>query len=263
MTDVVYQLVSTIRYDPFILDLPWNSAVNYAQPSPFMLLPYHFDRLRSAAAMHEWQDTFASISWTLFQVTCRCAIQAYDGPAKGGPLKLRLALNRAGTFTTTVIPSSPLTADPILAAHISPSTDRLHRSLGEPITLFLDRAPTSSSIFTATKTTYRNHYAEARARFGLPDAGGTADVLLWNTKGMVTETSVRNIAFFRSGRWVTPHDSTGCLSGVMRRWLLEQGLVVTDGQGWLSKDGVQEGELVLVFNAVEGCRIAVAHLGKV
>jgi len=44
---------------------------------------------------------------------------------------------------------------------------------------------------------------------------------------------VRNVTFFRHGRWVTPHDSTGCLPGVMRRWLLEQRLVVTGDRGWL------------------------------
>jgi len=151
----------------------------------------------------------------------------------------------------------------MLAAKISPATDRLPQSLGDPVVLLLDKVATPSSLFTATKTTHRSHYAAARARFGLPDGGGPADVLLWNAKGMITETSVRNMAFFRRGRWITPHDSTGCLPGVTRRWLLEQGRVVTDDQGLLTKDNVQEGELVLIFNAVEGCRIAVARLRKV
>jgi hypothetical protein len=31
----------------------------------------------------------------------------------------------------------------------------------------------------------------------------------------------------------------------------------------LTRDNIQEGELVLVFNAVEGCRVAVAHPRKV
>jgi 4-amino-4-deoxychorismate lyase len=141
--------------------------------------------------------------------------------------------------------------------------DSLPPNLGDPIALFLDKISTPSSLFTATKTTNRGHYQAARARFGLPDAGGPADVILWNSKGMITETSVRNLAFFRHGRWITPHDSTGCLPGVMRRWLLERGLVVTDDQGWLKRDNVREGELVLIFNAVEGCRIAIAHLRKV
>jgi 4-amino-4-deoxychorismate lyase len=151
----------------------------------------------------------------------------------------------------------------MLAAYISPLLDSLPRSLGDPISLFLDIVPTPSSLFTATKTTHRNHYAAARARLGLPEVGGFADVLLWNTKEMLTETSVRNMALFRHGHWVTPHDPTGCLQGVTRRWLLERGLVVLDEHGWLHKDAVQDGELVLLYNAVEGCRIAVVRLRKV
>ena len=173
--------------------------------------------------------------------------------------QLRILLHRAGNITATITPVSPLGADPALAAHISPSTDSLPPSLGDPIPLFLDSVATPSSLFTATKTTNRGHYSAARARLGLPETGGPADVLLWNTKGMITESSVRNVAFFRHGRWITPHDSTGCLPGVMRRWLLEQRLVATDDQGWLTRNNVQEGELVLIFNAVEGCRIAIAH----
>jgi 4-amino-4-deoxychorismate lyase len=158
--------------------------------------------------------------------------------------------------------TTPISGDPMLAAQISPSLDSLPHSLGIPIPLFLDIVATPSSLFTASKTTHRGHYAAARARLGLPSVGGSADVLLWNTQGMLTETSVRNLALFRRGCWVTPHDSTGCLRGVTRRWLLEQGLIALDEQGYLRKNAVQEGELVLLFNAVEGCSIAVAHLRK-
>ncbi|KAI0283425.1 aminotransferase [Russula aff. rugulosa BPL654] len=265
-----FQLTSAIRYDPI------------HSHSPFLLLPYHFDRLRAAAALHGWQDTFASISWPSFQSTCNRAVQEYNGPGKGGPIKVRspsfhnafsnpyphllFFLSPASDPTSSRWQYhshhhalSPLGADPALAAHISPSTDSLPPSLGDPIPLFLDSVATPSSLFTATKTTNRGHYSAARARLGLPETGGPADVLLWNTKGMITESSVRNVAFFRHGRWITPHDSTGCLPGVMRRWLLEQRLVVTDDGGWLTRNNVQEGELVLIFNAVEGCRIAIAH----
>jgi hypothetical protein len=77
--------------------------------------------------------------------------------------------------------------------------DRLPPGLSDPVALFLDKFATPSSLFTATKTTDRRHYDAARARFGLPDAGGPANVLLWNAKGMITATSVRN---FCRGRWV-------------------------------------------------------------
>ncbi|KAI0274798.1 aminotransferase [Gloeopeniophorella convolvens] len=257
-----FQLISAIRFDPALRDASWNSSVNADQPSPFMLLPYHFDRLNAAAADHGWQTISASLSWASFQQQCQRAVEAYNGPGSGGPLKLRPLLRRDGSFTIEVTPAAPLTADPMLAAQISPLMDSLPDTLGEPVSLFLDKVATPSSPFTATKTTRRDHYAAARARLGIPAVGGTADVLLWNSDGMLTETSVRNFALFRRGRWVTPHDSTGCLRGVARRWLLEQGLIVVDNQALLRKDVVREGELALVFNAVEGCRPAVMHLRK-
>lgn len=102
MFTVEYQLVSTVRHDSLCLNLPWNSAANNGQPSPFMLLPYHFDRLRSAGAIHGWQDAVASISWDIFQSTCQHAIQAYDGPAKGGPLKVRPPAYYYQTSLTTL-----------------------------------------------------------------------------------------------------------------------------------------------------------------
>lgn len=75
------------------------------------------------------------------------------------------------------------------------------------------------------------------------------------------ETTVRNVAFHRNGKWVTPHENTGCLTGVMRKWLIDHGRVTVDEEGLngkiLLKNKVVEDEMVLVFNAVEGCRLAV------
>lgn len=85
-----FQLTSAIRYDPIY------SSVNQGQPSPFLLLLYHFDRLKAAAALHGWQDTFTSVPWSLFESTCHRAVQEYDGPTKGVPLKVR---STAYTYT--------------------------------------------------------------------------------------------------------------------------------------------------------------------
>ena len=93
---------------------------------------------------------------------------------------------------------------------------------------------------------------------GLPEFGGNVDVLLWNDYGYITETSVRNVAFFRT-RWLTPTDVTGCLEGVMRRWLLANKRIFEDKSGVLRVNGVQRGETVMTFNAVEGCRLAVVR----
>ncbi|KAI0053385.1 hypothetical protein FA95DRAFT_737893 [Auriscalpium vulgare] len=265
-----FSLISAIRYDPALRALAWNTAANAGIPSPFMLLRFHHDRLLAAARVHAWGPASA-LTWDAFHSACERAVAEYTGPARDGPLKLRPELARDGVVSISVSPTLPLPADPMLASTISPFTDTLPSSL--PLfPLFLDTHPTPSSVFTATKTTRRAHYAAARARLALapyppPGAPPTPpereeDVLLWNDAGMLTETSLRNVALFRRGRWTTPADATGGLRGTVRRWLLEQGRVVQDTAGVLTRRIVQDGEMVLVFNGVEGCRLAVARLKK-
>jgi 4-amino-4-deoxychorismate lyase len=146
----------------------------------------------------------------------------------------------------------------VYAATINPLTDDLS-SFGLLVYVYLDTDQTPSSIFTSTKTTNRQHYDAARARLNIPPLGSAlpigqnpSDVLLRNTDNQVTETSIRNIAFYRANHWVTPSSVTGCLPGITRRLLLDQALVI---EGDLYSDDVNRDEIVLLFNAVEGCRL--------
>jgi branched-subunit amino acid aminotransferase/4-amino-4-deoxychorismate lyase len=66
------------------------------------------------------------------------------------------------------------------------------------------------------------------------------------------ETTIFNAAFYRDSQWVTPATTSGCLGGVMRRWLLENGRIREE---ILRKNAISEGEWVLLFNGVQGCRI--------
>jgi branched-subunit amino acid aminotransferase/4-amino-4-deoxychorismate lyase len=66
------------------------------------------------------------------------------------------------------------------------------------------------------------------------------------------ETSIRNIAFWRKGRWVTPSLQAGCLPGVARRLLIEEGKIIG---GEILITDVKVGEILLLFNAVEGARL--------
>ena len=54
MSTSQFDLLSTTRCDPQLLELPWNTSVNASSPSPYLLLSYHCDRLRDAAALHHW-----------------------------------------------------------------------------------------------------------------------------------------------------------------------------------------------------------------
>ncbi len=114
------------------------------------------------------------------------------------------------------------------------------------MTLFVDTEPTpSAGLFSSTKTTERTIYDAARARVGLPlQPFSDADVILYNPDEHVTETSVSNVAFYRSHRWVTPPLSTGCLPGVTRRWLLQHKRIFEAESSELTKAGLRPGDWV-------------------
>lgn len=71
------------------------------------------------------------------------------------------------------------------------------------------------------------------------------------------ETSIFNVAFLRDSKWLTPHSKVGCLPGVARRWLLESELIEEDADGRLDTTNITEGEVVLLFNGVQGCRLGI------
>jgi len=125
------------------------------------------------------------------------------------------------------------------------------------MTLFVDTEPTPpSGLFTSTKTTERTLYNAARARVGLPPfPSDDAEVILYNPQHHITEASVANVAFYHSQVWVTPPLSSGCLPGVLRRWLLHNKRIREAADGELTKEELKPGDWVLLFNSVHGCRL--------
>lgn len=179
---------------------------------------------------------------------------------------MRILFDHQGTVTASAAPAGRPLGDTAKLTAVKSFLDHLASSqasdqLLEPpfLSVYIDTAPTLPSLFTHTKTTYRPMYNAARERVGLPPlpTAVDADVLLYSSAGEILETSIRNIAFIRRSppQWVTPREDVGCLPGVMRRWLLEQGKVVEAEAGELTKDDLRDGELVLTFNGVEGCRL--------
>ena len=67
-----YQLLTSTRYDPFLATLSWNN--DHDGPSSFFLLPFHFDRLISAAKIHKWDHTTSILSYDHLKSTCLDAI---------------------------------------------------------------------------------------------------------------------------------------------------------------------------------------------
>lgn len=177
-------------------------------------------------------------------------------------MQIRILLSRAGAVSVIASPAPPFPIpDPMAPSLWLPSASSPDPpSFGlDLLAVHLDTVPTPSSLFTRTKTTHRYHYSASRGRFAIPPPPSSSldEVVLFNEVDDITEASIRNIAFARRSppKWVTPAASTGCLPGVIRRWLLEQGRIVEADEGELKKNDVVHGEYVLTFNGVEGCRL--------
>ncbi|KAF9785695.1 aminotransferase [Thelephora terrestris] len=248
-----YQLISSLRYDrEALLSAHWNTSRNGDRQSPYLLLSYTVDRFATAAKTHSWA-TPPEFDLHWLERRCDASLKGKD-PSQ--PYKIRIVHSKRGEFSIESAPVPKLSKpeDLFIAATSNPTSSS--PLLGPLISVYPDTEPTSPSIFTSTKTTNRKVYNLARARVSIPAVGvepGTPkDVILYRPGGQVMETSIRNIAFWREGRWVTPPLRVGCLPGVARRMLIEDGKIV---EGEVFTVDLKVGEILLLFNAVEGARL--------
>jgi branched-subunit amino acid aminotransferase/4-amino-4-deoxychorismate lyase len=87
---------------------------------------------------------------------------------------------------------------------------------------------------------------------------GADDALLRSSAGGLCCGTTANLLVRRSGTWITPPQSGGCLPGVMRRRGLERGLVVEQP---IQEQDLASGEAAWLINSL-GCR-PISHLGAV
>ncbi|MDA0687304.1 MAG: chorismate-binding protein [Proteobacteria bacterium] len=140
------------------------------------------------------------------------------------PLRIRLLLDSAGQCR---VETSPL----VRAA--------------EEVTLTLAKKPVQSGdLFLRHKTTNREVYESARA-----DAGEVDDVVLWNERGELTETTIYNLFLEIDGELLTPALSSGLLAGTLRRDLLESGKA---REAVLNLGDLERATRVFVGNSVRG-----------
>jgi len=102
----------------------------------------------------------------------------------------------------------------------------------------------SSDIFLYHKTTHREIYN--RARKACPELD---DVLLWNEKGELTESTIANLIVEQEGQLVTPPVSSGLLPGICRANLLENKIVTTR---IIRREDLYRCNRVFLANAVRG-----------
>jgi para-aminobenzoate synthetase/4-amino-4-deoxychorismate lyase len=154
---------------------------------------------------------------------------AVDGAAT--PARVRLTLARDGAVVAE--------ADPVAEAlSVTPGRE-------VPVVLAVDDEPVHpDDVFLYHKTTLRRPYLVRQRRHVRAD-----DVVMLNERGEVTETTVGNIVALVDGRWVTPPLASGCLPGVMRSVLLDEGVII---EAPLTITDLRAADEIGVINSVRG-----------
>lgn len=181
----------------------------------YFLLDRHLERLTASAAR--------------FGIDCRRealldALAAEADRLGGAPHRVRLELGRDGAIAVGSAPLAPRSGPWRLALAPEPVDAR------DPLLFH--------------KTVHREVYDEARR--ARPDAD---DVLLWNRRGELTESTIANLALCLDGRWWTPPVACGLLAGTLRAELVARGRL---GERALPLAALDRAEGIRLFNSVRG-----------
>jgi para-aminobenzoate synthetase/4-amino-4-deoxychorismate lyase len=166
--------------------LRWDPADGYAR------LDLHLARLRAAARYFGYPLDMGLVQSALATAGARWPPDVH---------RVRLLVDSRGCVRVSAVVLQPLPADYRVA-------------------LAPDPQPVDDDPFVRHKTTHRRVYDAARASAPVAD-----DVLLWNTRGELTESAIANLVVELDGEWVTPPAHCGLLPGVQRRVLLESGRI--------------------------------------
>ncbi|MEP7357006.1 MAG: aminodeoxychorismate synthase component I [Anaerolineales bacterium] len=166
-------------------------TLRWSPDGGYWLLDYHLRRLRESAEY---------FGFTLRAGAAEAELAAAVA-GLSGPQRVRLQLEADGRMACGAQPLAPGAAGPVRLVLAAEPVDSGERWLYH-------------------KTTRREAYTRARA--ARPDSD---DVLLWNERGELTETTIGNVVARLDARLVTPPLECGLLPGTYRAWLLDQGEV--------------------------------------
>ncbi len=168
-------------------------TILWTRNDAYFLLEYHLERLKNSAAYFDFAMDMESVKYRLDQ---------HARSLSGNRQRVRLLLHKGGHID---IESTPLDTE----ASIPPVRVKIARN---PVD--------SSDVFLYHKTTERGVYEDALSRCSDCD-----DVLLWNQRGELTESTVANVVVEINGRLFTPPVNSGLLAGTFRASLLDQGRI--------------------------------------
>ena len=183
----------------------------------YLLLEDHLGRMAESADYFSFRFSAESARACLAQLSL-----SFRTPAH----RVRLLADRNGRMTAEPEPRIP------------PAHDVL------PVVRLASAPVDSSDRFLYHKTTHRSTYERARSGVEACD-----DVMLWNERGELTESTIANLVAEIDGRLVTPPVTSGLLPGVYRRRMLEEGKV---HEGVVTRSDLSRVTGLFLMNSVRG-----------
>ncbi len=221
--------------NPDLQDFSLLETMRFEPGSGIARHTLHVERLLSAAQYFGVPLTRERVESALasLKATAQSASEN-DDPITGGhnssqPARIRLLVNHQGEITLQSMPLPAPQAQVTLKLAASPVDTR--------------------DKYLQFKTTQRDTYQRlAQAQ------SDCDDVILWNERGEITETTIYNIYLEIDGELLTPARHCGLLPGTYRQQLLDEGLV---REAVLSKDDLRRATRIAVSNSVRGMQDAI------
>ena len=167
----------------------WNADTG------FFLLDGHLRRLSRSAAYFGFPLRIDDLRRHLQRLEVSMSDMAH---------RVRVLLSRTGEWN---VEAHPLAAE----------------SRDEPLVIGLAKQPVlSTDVFLHHKTTHRRAYEEAKLDRPYDD------VILFNERGEITESTYANIVIKRGAELITPLLESGLLNGIFRQKLIDESLIKED-----------------------------------
>lgn len=209
-------VLSEKRPDFSLLEtLLWEARTGYFLPE------YHIRRLQNSAEYFDFPVNVEHVREKLASLG-----DSFDGNTS---YKVRVLVPGNGSVSCQ---SAPL--------DLTPSSPARLRLSPEPVR--------SDNPFLYHKTTHRQIYETA-----MKNCPGGDDVVLYNERGEITETTIANIVVQHNGKLITPPVRCGLLEGTFRSYLIDQGELKED---IISVEMLRQSRHIYLINSVRKWREA-------
>ncbi|HIG42572.1 MAG: aminodeoxychorismate synthase component I [bacterium] len=212
----------TIRQPQFRPSFSLIETLLWTPKDSYFLLDYHLRRLRDSAEYFDIHLDLDDIEGTLSNVS---------RDFEATPYKVRLLLRCDGENTVT--------------------SERFDTAMSMPPgkVAMARHAVNSGDVFLYHKTTRRGVFEQARENFLDRD-----DVLLWNEKREMTESTIANLVIKRNDKLITPRLSCGLLAGTFRQFLLDSRQIE---EGIITREEIKTCPDIYLINSVRQWRKVV------